>query len=228
VRNWKRNVDLVRCRPWLFTVYPVASHPLPLFRAVVHAAEEQDRIRVAIAKYEEQKKADARAKQAATLANIQQQMALKAERESADLNDPLALRKSRPAREGDFDPRLGVSSAQVFDGEDLYAAERGRMQAEQMKAWCLEAQGARLAKAQEEKAAQREYAEYLERVGKMKDDYEAAARAEAARRLEEAKAYNLRMVRVVAVVGPLLRSQWRMSGSFSCEWAMLLSVAKPR
>lgn len=158
---------------------------------------------MAIAKYEEQKKADARAKQAAALASIQHQMAMKAEREGADLNDPLALRKSRPAREGDFDPRLGVSSAQVFDGEDLYAAERARMQAEQMKAWCLEAQGTRLAKAQEEKAAQREYAEYMERIGKMKDEYDAAARAEAARQLEEAKAYNQRMVLLAVALLPV-------------------------
>lgn len=36
-----------------------------------------------------------------------------------DLSRPDALWIDRPAREGDNDPRLGASSAQLFDGEDL-------------------------------------------------------------------------------------------------------------
>lgn len=41
-----------------------------------------------------------------------------------DLNDPDTLKKDRPAREGDDDPRCGPSSMQMFDGEDLHKAER--------------------------------------------------------------------------------------------------------
>ena len=52
--------------------------------------------------------------------------------DTADLNDKTALRRAKPARDGDFDPRLGPASAQVFEGEDLMAGERTRMQAEQV------------------------------------------------------------------------------------------------
>lgn len=52
-----------------------------------------------------------------------------------DLNDPDRLRKSLPTRVGDHDPRLGISSAQVFMGEDLQGQERRREQRMQQKAW---------------------------------------------------------------------------------------------
>jgi len=45
-----------------------------------------------------------------------------------DLNDPLALKKDKPARIGDNDPRCGVSSLQMFEGEDLGMAERVKQQ----------------------------------------------------------------------------------------------------
>ena len=41
-----------------------------------------------------------------------------------DLNDPAALRKDRPARDGDDDPRCGPASMQVFAGEDLMRGAR--------------------------------------------------------------------------------------------------------
>ena len=77
------------------------------------AAEEQERIRIALARYEEQTAAEKRAKAEAFKASLATQVAMKCASDSADLNDPAALRKSRPAREGDFDARLGPSSAQV-------------------------------------------------------------------------------------------------------------------
>ena len=43
------------------------------------------------------------------------------QRRDYDLYDPLKLKKSLPARIGDSDPRLGASSLQKFDGEDLGA-----------------------------------------------------------------------------------------------------------
>lgn len=36
-----------------------------------------------------------------------------------DLYDPDALKKDKPARVHDDDPRCGISSIQKFDGEDL-------------------------------------------------------------------------------------------------------------
>lgn len=52
-----------------------------------------------------------------------------------DLNDPEYKRKSRPARIGDDDPRLTISSAQKFQGEDIDSSERLRLQQAQQRAW---------------------------------------------------------------------------------------------
>lgn len=52
-----------------------------------------------------------------------------------DLNDPAYKRKSLPARLSDDDPRLTVSSAQKFQGEDLNYSERQRLQQAQQRAW---------------------------------------------------------------------------------------------
>lgn len=63
---------------------------------------------------------------------------LAATRREFDLNDPDVLKKATITREGDDDPRLGVSSLQMFQGEDLSAKERKRLQAEQQRQWLQE------------------------------------------------------------------------------------------
>lgn len=50
-----------------------------------------------------------------------------------DLNDPQRWKSLRAPRITDDDPRLGVSSAQIFQGEDLQVLSRKRDQQEQMK-----------------------------------------------------------------------------------------------
>ena len=45
-----------------------------------------------------------------------------------DLNDPLSLMNDKPARVGDNDARCGVSSLQMFEGEDLGKAQREQQQ----------------------------------------------------------------------------------------------------
>ncbi|EDS31217.1 protofilament ribbon protein [Culex quinquefasciatus] len=52
-----------------------------------------------------------------------------------DLFDPDGLKKALPARVGDDDPRLSVSGAQKFDGEDLTERERRRLQMQQQRSW---------------------------------------------------------------------------------------------
>ncbi|XP_019563905.3 RIB43A-like with coiled-coils protein 2 [Aedes albopictus] len=52
-----------------------------------------------------------------------------------DLFDPDGLKKSLPARMGDDDPRLSVSGAQIFDGEDLTEQDRKRIQKQQQRSW---------------------------------------------------------------------------------------------
>lgn len=52
-----------------------------------------------------------------------------------DLNDPKRFQKEIPARVDDHDPRLGVSSLQKFQGEDLDMPQRRRAQALQQQEW---------------------------------------------------------------------------------------------
>ncbi len=57
-----------------------------------------------------------------------------------DLQDPDALRKAKPARVSDEDPRCGPASIQRFDGEDLTRQARVRYQQEQLREWSLQQQ----------------------------------------------------------------------------------------
>ena len=50
-----------------------------------------------------------------------------------DLNDPDFLKKDKPARISDDDPRCGISSLQKFMGEDLNGKERKKVQQEQVR-----------------------------------------------------------------------------------------------
>ncbi|KAL7060771.1 hypothetical protein AAHC03_09240 [Spirometra sp. Aus1] len=56
-------------------------------------------------------------------------------RREFDLYDPDALKKDRPARVTDDDPRCGISSMQKFMGEDLTRQSRNKYQREQMQDW---------------------------------------------------------------------------------------------
>lgn len=52
-----------------------------------------------------------------------------------DLYDPDGLKKDKPARVHDDDPRCGISSLQKFDGEDLNSKARKKFQNEQARKW---------------------------------------------------------------------------------------------
>ncbi|XP_067643757.1 RIB43A-like with coiled-coils protein 2 [Eurosta solidaginis] len=59
----------------------------------------------------------------------------KDQRREYDLNDPNWIKKALPTRVADDDTRLGISSAQVFSGEDLGRNERHLRQRAQQRAW---------------------------------------------------------------------------------------------
>ncbi|NXI52772.1 RIBC2 protein, partial [Chloroceryle aenea] len=61
-------------------------------------------------------------------------------RSEFDLSDPQALKKDRPARLSDSDPRCTVSGLQKFMGEDLNYDQRMKFQKEQFREWCLQQQ----------------------------------------------------------------------------------------
>lgn len=56
-------------------------------------------------------------------------------RREFDLYDPDALKKDKPARVHDDDPRCGVSGIQKFEGEDLNNKARTKFQQEQLREW---------------------------------------------------------------------------------------------
>jgi hypothetical protein len=55
-----------------------------------------------------------------------------------DLQDPDYLKKDKPARVFDDDPRCGPASLQKFDGEDLNSQARRKYQQEQLREWSLQ------------------------------------------------------------------------------------------
>ncbi|NWW21893.1 RIBC2 protein, partial [Falcunculus frontatus] len=61
-------------------------------------------------------------------------------RREFDLNDPQALKKDRPARVSDSDPRCTISGMQKFMGEDLNYDQRMKFQKEQLREWSLQQQ----------------------------------------------------------------------------------------
>ena len=58
-----------------------------------------------------------------------------ASRREFDIYDPDHLRKDKPARVSDDDPRCGISGLQKFDGEDLNNKARSKYQQEQLREW---------------------------------------------------------------------------------------------
>lgn len=62
-------------------------------------------------------------------------------RREFDLYDPDGLKKDRPARLNDEDPRCGPASLQKFDGEDLNSQARRKFQQEQLREWSLQQVG---------------------------------------------------------------------------------------
>jgi len=69
-----------------------------------------------------------------------------------DLYDPDSLKKDKPARVHDDDPRCGISGLQKFDGEDLNGKARSQFQNEQARKW-FESQMAEKARAKSNQEA---------------------------------------------------------------------------
>jgi len=82
-----------------------------------------------------------------------------------DLNNPEYLRIDKPARTSDVDPILGVSSAQIFDGEDLSGTIRKSAQQRQRAEWAA-------AQREEKRRAdqQRDYSDHLYQLKQIELD----------------------------------------------------------
>ncbi|KAJ3158421.1 Protein Tax-1 [Geranomyces michiganensis] len=82
------------------------------------------------------------------------------QRREYDLYDPQALKNDLPARVADDDSRIGISSCQRFEGEDLASQERKRLQKQQMKTWSQEGMWERRNKQFEQAEEKRLYERY--------------------------------------------------------------------
>ncbi|CAH2316133.1 Hypothetical predicted protein [Pelobates cultripes] len=78
-------------------------------------------------------------------------------RREFDIYDPEGLKKDRPARVCDDDPRCGPASLQKFAGEDLSEKERKKLQVEMTKKYLSEQKAER-----QREQAQKKYADNLD------------------------------------------------------------------
>ncbi|RZF37594.1 hypothetical protein LSTR_LSTR003159 [Laodelphax striatellus] len=85
----------------------------------------------------------------------------KEDRKEFDLYDPDLLKKSLPCRVSDDDPRLSISGAQKFEGEDQEASIRVRQQMAQSRAWLCQQMREREDAEEERRRAERAYQEAL-------------------------------------------------------------------
>ncbi|XP_074038232.1 RIB43A-like with coiled-coils protein 2 isoform X2 [Leptinotarsa decemlineata] len=97
--------------------------------------EEQLTKSDAIAVALEQKEREERIKLQQEINNYRKNYQKPEDRREFDLNDPNFMKKALPCRIRDDDPRLGPSSAQKFEGEDLSSDQRAKIQHEEIRAW---------------------------------------------------------------------------------------------
>ncbi|CBY07741.1 unnamed protein product [Oikopleura dioica] len=99
-----------------------------------------------------------------------------------DLNDPASKLKDKPGRISDFDRSLGLSAAQVFDGEDLASKTRREIQQTQRNKWAESQKAEKEYKNQVEEFQKHKYAQQqLENIAsfqKMEDEILAQKAAE--------------------------------------------------
>ncbi|KAL2914447.1 hypothetical protein HK105_206014 [Polyrhizophydium stewartii] len=130
------------------------------------------------------------------------------QRRDFDLYDPKALEKDLPARIDDEDERIGVSSLQRFEGEDLAVEGRIRLQKEQMKVWANEQVYEKERRRQEELNEKKKYEEFQKNINdkmtalqsavdlahreraRLDNEYNLALAAEKKRREQQQKAYE--------------------------------------
>ena len=115
-------------------------------------------------------------------------------RREYDLNDPLSLRKELPTRISDADSRLGASSLQKFEGEDLLAEKRSNLQKQQMKAWCAQQAYERKEREKRERDEKIQFENFQETVVQRTDLLQKAADEIRAQRSKMDRLENERLV----------------------------------
>jgi len=109
---------------------------------------------------------------------LDEQKSSQVTRTTWDLEDPLSKKNGEPIRKGIDDPRLGLSSAQVFSGEDVSARQRALLQQAQVRAWTAQMVSEKNAMKIALKAKDEEVAANMVHCAKLAGEIEAAGIAE--------------------------------------------------
>lgn len=125
-----------------------------------------------------------------------EQMQQKQMRKEWDLNDPLTLRKDKPARTSDVDPMIGPASLQKFSGEDLEYGNRVRKQQQQQAMWVVEQMAEKQAQIDNEREMERILAERQAEIDDRRAQMEAEELNSRGNMNEAVRDYNLALADV--------------------------------
>jgi hypothetical protein len=117
-------------------------------------------------------------------------------RKEWDLNDPLTLRKDKPARTSDVDPMIGPASLQKFSGEDLEYGNRVRKQQHQQAMWVVEQMAEKHAQIDNEREMERILAERQAEIDDRRAQMEAEELNSRGNMNEAVRDYNLALADV--------------------------------
>lgn len=121
------------------------------------------------------------------------------QRREFDLNDPNWIKKSQPARVADDDISLGISSAQIFSGEDLGNRERKTRQREQQRAWLDQQVLERKQNEEARRKADRVYQESMESRDKRLEEMTTASRKMKNVIVDSIRNYNCELAKIKKV-----------------------------
>jgi hypothetical protein len=125
-----------------------------------------------------------------------EQMQQKQMRKEWDLNDPLTLRKDKPARTSDDDAMIGPASLQKFSGEDLEYGNRVRKQQQQQAMWVVEQMAEKQAQIDNEREMERILAERQAEIDDRRSQMESEELSSRGNMNEAVRDYNLALADV--------------------------------
>lgn len=157
-----------------------------------------DKMKKEIERLSEEKYAQEMRELSAKMASVEynrEQERLKHEEEIRMLNRKYALAKvppepDKPVRNGEHDQNLGVSSAQIFDGEDLEYPERQRLQSLQNMRWSKQQQAELEEKRRKEREEEERERERVRQMCKLADEMQKQKDAERAKKQADIDNYN--------------------------------------
>lgn len=156
-------------------------------------AEQQSRAQLALQQREAERQQAETAQRHRLLASWEQQAAEARARKQREKEEAM-----RAVRHGPEDRTLGPSSAQVFDGEDVHAAERRRMQALQQRRWVAQQQAEKESEARQRREEEERYARDLLAMEATREELEQQQQREAQQQRDRAAAENEALLRAQA------------------------------